>query len=113
MWRAIRLVVDTGIHDFGWSRARAIDFFKQNSAENDHDIDVEIDRYIMTPGYALAYKVGQLKIAELRTRAEQKLGDEFDIRPFHDVVLGAGAVPLDVLERRVNEWIDAQSISEN
>jgi prolyl oligopeptidase len=105
MWRAIRLVVDTGIHGMGWSRQQAIDFFKVNSAKNEHDISVEIDRYITWPGQALAYKIGELKIKELRKKAKSELGDKFDIRTFHDTILENGAVPLDVLENHVNEWI--------
>lgn len=107
MWRAIRLVVDTGMHAFGWSREEALTFFRANSSKTEHDITVEIDRYIVWPGQALAYKIGELKIKELRTEAERSLGEEFDIRAFHDVVLGAGAVPLDILEARVREWIAA------
>jgi uncharacterized protein (DUF885 family) len=105
MWRAIRLVVDTGIHQFGWSRDSAISFFRANSAKTDHDIAVEVDRYIVWPGQAVAYKLGELKIKELRRYATEQLGDRFDIRAFHDVVLGSGAVPLDVLERMVKEWV--------
>jgi uncharacterized protein (DUF885 family) len=109
MWRAVRLVVDTGIHAKGWSREQAIDFFRKNAAKTPHDIEVEVDRYIVWPGQALAYKIGQLKIRELRTLAEKKLGPRFDVRSFHDVVLGGGALPLDVLEARVKAWIDAHS----
>ena len=105
MWRAIRLVVDTGIHGLGWTRQQAIDFFKTNSAKNEHDITVEIDRYITWPGQALAYKIGELKIKELRKKATLELGDKFDIRAFHDAVLENGAIPLDVLENHINEWI--------
>ena len=105
MWRAIRLVVDTGIHGLGWSRQQAIDYFKANSAKNEHDITVEIDRYITWPGQALAYKIGELKIKELRKKATLELGDKFDIRAFHDAVLENGAIPLDVLENHINEWI--------
>jgi len=104
MWRAIRLVVDTGLHSMGWSRDQAIEFFRENAAKTDQDIIVEVDRYIVWPGQALGYKMGQLKIRELRTKAEQKLGSKFDIRKFHDVVLGQGAVPLDLLEAQVNAW---------
>jgi uncharacterized protein (DUF885 family) len=105
MWRAIRLVVDTGLHSMGWTRERAIDFFRANAAKTDQDIIVEVDRYIVWPGQALGYKMGQLKIRELRTNAERQLGTRFDVRQFHDVVLGQGAVPLDVLERQVAAWV--------
>ena len=108
MWRAIRLVVDTGMHALGWSRQQAIDFFKANAGKTEHDITVEVDRYIVWPGQALAYKIGQLRIKQLREEAEATLGDAFDIRGFHDTVLGAGAMPLDLLEGRVNDWVQAQ-----
>ena len=108
MWRAVRLVVDTGMHYKGWTRQQAIDFFKDNAAKTEHDIINEIDRYILWPGQALAYKIGQLKILQLRSRAEVELGDEFDIRAFHDELLGAGALPLDLLERRMDHWMAAQ-----
>ena len=107
MWRAVRLVVDTGIHYFSWSRDRAIDFFLANAAKTRADIVNEIDRYIGWPGQALAYKIGQLKILELRSRAEETLGEQFDIRDFHDHLLGAGAIPLDALEARMSAWIEA------
>lgn len=108
MWRACRLVVDTGMHAMGWSRQQAIDFMKSNSGLTEQNIVVEVDRYISWPGQALAYKIGQLKIRELRTAAEQKLGAKFDERKFHDEVLSAGAIPLEVLEKRVREWLAAQ-----
>jgi uncharacterized protein (DUF885 family) len=106
MWRACRLVVDTGIHYLGWSRQRAIDFMAKNSALTLHNITTEVDRYISWPGQALGYKMGELKIRELRSRAERELGAIFDLREFHDVVLGSGSVPLDVLETNVTNWID-------
>ncbi len=106
MWRAVRLVVDTGIHYKGWTRQQAIDFFRDNAAKTEHDIVNEIDRYIDWPGQALAYKVGQLKILTLRERAERRLGDDFDIRAFHDELLGGGALPLDILEQRMDEWLE-------
>ncbi len=108
MWRAVRLVVDTGIHYFGWSRQKAIDYFIANAAKSEADIINEIDRYIGWPGQALAYKIGQMKMLELRGEAETALGEDFDIRAFHDHMLGAGALPLDILERRMDDWLAEQ-----
>jgi prolyl oligopeptidase len=105
MWRAVRLVVDTGMHYKGWTRQQAIDFFKDNAAKAEHDIVNEIDRYIGNPGQALAYKIGQLKMLTLRERAERQLGENFNIRAFHDELLGAGALPLDLLELRMDAWL--------
>jgi len=105
MWRAVRLVVDTGMHYKGWTRQQAIDFFKNNAAKTELDIINEIDRYIAWPGQALAYKIGQLKIRELRTRAEERLGEDFDVRAFHDALLAGGALPLQVLETRMERWL--------
>jgi len=107
MWRAIRLVIDTGMHTMGWTREQAIDYFKTNAAKTEHDITVEVDRYIVWPGQALAYKIGELKIKELRAYATTTLGSRFAVRAFHDQVLGAGAVPLDVLEGRIRAWVTA------
>lgn len=105
MWRAIRLVVDVGMHWKGWSRQQAIDYFLANSGKSGHDVTVEVDRYIVWPGQALAYKIGQLKIKELRDMAQKELGDKFDIRAFHDVVLDSGPVPLNILEQMVKDWV--------
>ena len=108
MWRAVRLVVDTGMHAKGWSRQQAIDYFVANSSKSLLDIEVEIDRYLAWPGQALAYKIGELKIKELRANAERELGDQFDVRAFHDTLLGAGPLPLSLLETRMNEWVAKQ-----
>jgi uncharacterized protein (DUF885 family) len=108
MWRACRLVVDPGMHALGWTREQAIQFMTDNTALSELNIRNEVDRYIAWPGQATAYKIGELKIRELRERAEKTLGSKFDLGEFHDVVLNAGAIPLGVLERRVNEWIEAQ-----
>jgi uncharacterized protein (DUF885 family) len=108
MWRAVRLVVDTGMHAKGWTRRQAIDYFVANSSKPLHDIEVEIDRYLAWPGQALAYKLGELKIRELRANAERDLGETFDVRAFHDALLGAGPLPLSLLETRMNDWTRTQ-----
>ena len=108
MWRAVRLVVDTGMHAKGWSRDQAIAYFKDNAAKTEQDIVNEIDRYIGTPGQALAYKIGQIKISELRARATRELGPRFDLREFNDAVLETGSVPLEALERHIEAWIVAR-----
>ncbi len=96
------------MHYKGWTRQQAIDFFKDNAAKTELDIINEIDRYLIMPGQALAYKIGQLKMLEIRKNAEQALGDDFDVRAFHDELLGAGALPLEVLETRMNRWMTRQ-----
>jgi uncharacterized protein (DUF885 family) len=105
MWRACRLVVDTGLHAMGWTRQRATSYMAERTALSRHEITTEVDRYISWPGQALAYKMGELKIRELRARAEKVLGTRFDVRAFHDAVLANGSVPLDVLERQIDEFI--------
>lgn len=105
MWRAVRLVVDTGLHAFGWTRDQAIGFFAANTPKTVDDIVVEVDRYMVWPGQALGYKIGEIRMVDLRGRAESRLHDRFDLRAFHDLILGEGALPLDVLERRVDGWI--------
>jgi len=108
IWRAIRLVVDTGVHSQHWTRQQMIDYFHAHTAMDDTNIQAEVDRYIAWPGQALGYKMGQLKILELRERAKTALGPKFDIKAFHDEILDSGALPMDVLDQRVNDWIAAQ-----
>ena len=108
VWRAIRLVVDTGVHSQGWTRDQMVQYFRDHSNIDEPSIQSEVDRYIAWPGQALAYKIGQLKILELRDRAKKALGDKFDIRAFHDQVIDSGALPLDVLEQRIDAWIASQ-----
>jgi len=106
MWRAIRLVVDTGMHYMDWSRQDAINYFLDNSAKTQQDIINEVDRYINWPGQALAYKIGQLKILELKNRSKEKLGDLYDVKDFHHEVLKRGAIPLYMLEENIDAWIE-------
>ncbi len=108
MWRACRLVIDTGIHSEGWSRQQAIDYLMANAGRDEHEATVEVDRYIAWPGQALAYKIGQLKILALRAEAERELGDQFDLRAFHDALLVNGSLPLPVLEQQIKAWIATQ-----
>jgi uncharacterized protein (DUF885 family) len=109
IWRAARLVVDTGVHSQGWSRTQAMDYLRQYTALPEREIQTEVDRYIAWPAQALGYKMGQLKILELRARAEKALGPKFDLKAFHDQVTDSGALPLDVLDARINAWIAAQN----
>jgi uncharacterized protein (DUF885 family) len=109
MWRACRLVVDTGIHAFGWTRAQAVNFMAENTALSLHEVNTEIDRYISWPGQALAYKIGELKIREIRQKAEMELGNQFDIREFHEVILEKGTVTLPLLEERINQYIASKN----
>jgi len=108
MWRAIRLVVDTGLHASRWTRDQVVQFFHDHSTLDEPNVQAETDRYIAIPGQALAYKIGELTIRRLRERAQIALGPRFDLRAFHDQLLGAGALPLDVLERRIATWIAAR-----
>ena len=105
MWRAVRLVVDTGIHHYNWSRERALEYMKSNVALSEHEITTEVDRYIATPGQAVSYKLGELQIRRHRREAEAALGPRFDQRKFHDAILAMGAVPLPVLEERMAKFI--------
>ena len=111
IWRAIRLVVDTGLHSKGWTQEEAVEYFIANSPAAEGQIRSEVERYIVMPGQATAYKIGMLKILELRAKAKAELGDDFDIGAFHDTVLGGGALPLSLLERRVDDWVSAQKAS--
>ncbi|MCF2947962.1 DUF885 domain-containing protein [Paraglaciecola aquimarina] len=108
MWRAVRLVVDTGIHAFGWSRMQAIDYLAAHTALTEKSVRDQIDRYISWPGQALSYKMGEIKIRQLRAKAETQLGNKFDIRGFHDTVIGQGSLPMAVLEDVINDWIESQ-----
>ena len=108
LFRAVRLVVDTGLHSEGWSRDQVVDFFRQSRAVDEPTIQAETDRYISWPAQALSYKLGQLKFRELRARAQQALGSQFDIRTFHDEMLSGGVLPLDLLDARTNQWIRQQ-----
>jgi uncharacterized protein (DUF885 family) len=105
MWRAIRLVVDTGLHAKGWTERQAVAYMQENSSIPEQAVRAEIRRYITWPGQATSYKIGMIRIQELRAKAEAELGDDFDIRGFHDAVLGGGAMPLGLLERRIEQWI--------
>jgi uncharacterized protein (DUF885 family) len=111
MWRAIRLVVDTGVHSEHWTRQQMVDYFHEHSGLDETNIQSEVDRYVAWPAQALGYKMGQLKILELRDRAQRALGAKFDIKAFHDVVLDSGALPLDVLEKQMDAWIQSQLVA--
>jgi uncharacterized protein (DUF885 family) len=108
MWRAIRLVIDTGVHEKRWSRDQMVEYFHRYTAMDEPNIQSEVDRYIAWPAQALAYKLGQLQILTLRQYAKDQLGDKFDIRTFHDEILNGGALPLDVLDKRVRDWVAKQ-----
>jgi uncharacterized protein (DUF885 family) len=108
MWRANRLVVDTGMHALGWSREKAIDFMLGNSALTRPEVVAEIDRYITWPAQALSYKIGELRIKAMRKKSEEQLGAKFDLRAFHDTIVGNGSLPIAVVEEIVDEWIEGQ-----
>ena len=108
MWRAIRLVVDTGVHSKHWTRQQMVDYFHKYTAMDEPNVQTEVDRYIAWPAQALAYKLGQLEILKLRQQAMDAMGEKFDIRTFHDEVLDGGALPLNVLDERVTEWMNTQ-----
>ena len=110
MWRAVRWVVDAGVHSQHWTRQQMVDFFHQHTAMDDENINTEVDRYIAWPAQALSYKMGQMKILELRARAQNVLGAKFDLRAFHDAVLDQGPLPLDMLETRIDAWIASQTM---
>jgi uncharacterized protein (DUF885 family) len=112
MWRACRLVADTGLHWYGWTREQASACFYENTALAPLNIENEVTRYMGWPGQATAYKIGELKILALRREAEDTLGDKFDIRAFHDAVLSQGAVPMDVLDHQIHDWIASQQVAE-
>jgi uncharacterized protein (DUF885 family) len=107
MWRACRLVIDTGIHSQGWSRQQALNYLSNNTSLADANVRAEVDRYISWPGQALSYKLGELKIGELRRKAQRDLGSKFDLREFHDALLGNGALPLKMLEAEIDRYIEA------
>jgi uncharacterized protein (DUF885 family) len=111
MWRACRLVADTGLHWMGWTEEQAVQYMHDNAPLPDSQIRSEVRRYIVQPGVPSSYKIGMQKILDLRAKSKAALGDRFDIREFHDVVLGGGSLPLDLLERRVDEWIAEQKVS--
>ncbi len=108
IWRAVRLVVDTGVHSQHWTRQQMVDYFHQHTAVEESGVQAEVDRYIAWPAQALGYKIGQLKLLELRAKAQQALGDRFSLSAFHDQVLDSGALPLDYLEQRIDSWITQQ-----
>ena len=110
MWRACRLVIDTGVHHLGWTRAQALAYLRDNTALSEHEVTTEVDRYISWPAQALSYKLGELTIMRLRREAETALGAKFDVRAFHDTVLAQGSVPLPVLESQVRAWVLAQQV---
>jgi len=107
MWRACRLVVDTGIHSKGWTREQAVDYMSSNTALSIHEVNTETDRYISWPGQALSYKIGEMKIRSLREKTENKLGKNFEIRDFHEIILEHGTVTLSILEKRINAHLEA------
>jgi uncharacterized protein (DUF885 family) len=110
MWRAIRLVVDTGVHYKHWTREQMVDYFRQHTAMDELNIQSEVDRYIAWPAQGLSYMLGEMEIMQLRGLCQKKLGDNFDIRSFHDEVLGSGALPLDILDARMKTWIARQGV---